>query len=850
MQVIGNMKELYDVLPVQDIVDDCIISKRGDVTVGWELEFPSVYTVSEAGYDEMVGAFAQAARLLPDWTMVHRQDVYTYETFHGSNPRNDVIRGWFMAHHEGRRYLTHRSFLFLTCAAKGAALRSNGQTAAFGFRFTAPAPPKAELVQFGNKASEFITVFCSSGYVSARRLTKEDYEGAGDEPGLIDRYLMLQNGTPLRSDIVMSPDRLQVYGKEVVGFRLCEAEELPLEVSDTIRVRDYGDAVKLFMSSSSPLGIRLDCDHVVNQYILLPNQQKVLQELDGKRRKMVSMSKNVDNELNAKQIDEFIRMARSESATVCYAHMNVLAWDVPDRVLALSDKVSSALSTMGCVAVQSRSELPSLYLAGCPGGSCEIGKDNLMCQELTSMLCMGLYETFDRPVKGGSVVFGDRFRHIPIELDFGLAAQRMRLIDNYNVFLLGPSGSGKSFTTNFFLRQGYENGEHQTVIDRGDSYYGLCGIINELSGGKDGVYLSWTPEHPFSFNPFVGIGEWLEAGRLRLDEGGASFFLSLLKTAWKPEGGWTPERNNILDKILTQFVRDYLSSGRKELPVFDDFFVYLRESVRDRIMPVTDEKGGIVRLPEDPFIVGDNEVTPADFNIKKFMQALEPYTADGTYHFLLNDRSPKDLFSSRFTVFEVRKLSDGDPLFYSLCVLCIMNAFDRKMHSISGFKRLVVDEAWKAISNETMEPYLRGLWKTARKYQCSAMVITQELDDIRRSDVIRDTILENSDIRILLDQSKNENRFDEIVSLMGLTEQQRNLVLSMGKVSDPRFREVYISFLRHYGVYLVEASYEEGLAYESEYEKKKPVLDRAKETGSLVSAIESIAEERKGRKRK
>lgn len=850
MQVIGNMRELYEVQPVQKVIDDCVISKMGDVTVGWELDFPSVYTVSEAGYDEMVGAFVQAARLLPDWTMIHRQDIYTFDTFHGTNPNNDVMRGWFMAYHDGRRFLRHKSYLFLTSAAKGAALRSNGRTSAFGIRFTADLPSRAELVQFANKASEFIAVFCSSGYVQARRLTDADFEGEGDEPGLIDRYLMLQDGSNLKSDMVFSPEKVQVYGKELVGFRLCEAEELPLEVSNTSRVRDYGDAVRLFMSSSAPLGIRLDCDHVVNQYILIPNQQKVLQELDGKRRRMVSMSKNVDNELNAKQIDEFIRMARSESATVCYSHMNVLAWDTQDKILALTDKVSSALSTMGCVATQSLSELPSLFMAGCPGGECEIGKDNLMCQELTSMLCMGLYETFDRSIKGGTVVLGDRFRRVPIELDFGLAAQKMRLINNYNVFLLGPSGAGKSFFTNFFLRQGYENGEHQTLIDQGDSYYGLCSIINEISGGKDGVYLSWTPEHPFSFNPFVGIREWLEGGRLRLDEGGASFFLSFLKTAWDPDGGWTSARINILDRIVTDFVRRYVESDRTDLPLFDEFYCYLRDEVKVRIVPVLNDKGEVERLPVNPLVVGDNPVTPARFDISDFMQALVPYSLDGSYSFLLNDPAPKDLFSSRFTVFEVRKLSDGDPLFYSLCVLCIMNAFDRKMHTTSGFKRLVVDEAWKAISNKTMEPYLRGLWKTARKYQCSAMVITQELDDIRRSDVIRDTILVNSDIRVLLDQSKNENRFDEIVSLMGLTEQQRNLVLSMGKKFDPHYREVYVSFLSRYGVYLVEASPEEGLAYESEYEKKRPVLELAKETGSMVSAIERFVENRTSRKRR
>ena len=81
-------------------------------------------------------------------------------------------------------------------------------------------------------------------------------------------------------------------------------------------------------------------------------------------------------------------------------------------------------------------------------------------------------------------------------------------------------------------------------------------------------------------------------------------------------------------------------------------------------------------------------------------------------------------------------------------------------------KVMVIEEAWKAIANETMSGYLAGLWKTARKFQTSAVVVTQQVSDIMSSQVIRDTILQNSSVRILLDQSNNRNSFSQLQELL------------------------------------------------------------------------------------
>ena len=182
-----------------------------------------------------------------------------------------------------------------------------------------------------------------------------------------------------------------------------------------------------------------------------------------------------------------------------------------------------------------------------------------------------------------------------------------------------------------------------------------------------------------------------------------------------------------------------------------------------------------------------------------------------------------------------------------------MHAFDTKMRTLPGRKVLFVDEAWKAIANKTMAPYLRALWKTARKFSTSAMVITQEIADITSSDVIKDTILANSDIKMLLDQRNNmnilldeEGRDDEndIRKLMGLTPKDIALILSMNQANNPKvpyYKEVFIKYITGPSTVLaVEVSQEEALCYESKFEKKEPLLKLAKKIGSYKAAIEEL----------
>ena len=497
----------------------------------------------------------------------------------------------------------------------------------------------------------------------------------------------------------------------------------------------------------------------------------------------------------------------------------------------LRGKVSSALSGMGITCVQATYDTPILWYSSIPGAAGEISADNLRKGELKESLCLGIGETFEQDLEGGVMKMCDRFRNIPVKIDIQSAAYQAGLIDNYNAFILGGSGTGKSFFTNYFVRSCYDAGQTVFIIDVGDSYQGLCSVINEESAGKDGIYYTWDRNSPITFDAFIGIEQWLdEEDRLQQESDGLNFLLSFLQTLWSPRGGWNADSGN----ILKQIVRDFALSrkGNSERPIFND----LRSFIISDIAPQIHSKEG--------YACDDVNVTRSRFDIDGLVLAMGDYAKDGAFGFLLNDRNPRDLFSSRFTVFEVDKLSGiNDSKFYSLCILCIMNSFNAKMRNTPGMKVMVIEEAWKAIANETMSGYLAGLWKTARKFQTSAVVVTQQISDIMSSSVVRDTILQNSSVRILLDQSNNRNSFSQLQELLGLTDHQKDIILSMNRSRRRglQYREVFIALGdKKYGVYATEVSPQEAIAYESNKEKKRPFLELSAQVGA-IEAIRRLA---------
>ena len=900
-----NKVKASELFPVMGVFGGVVVSVKGALTVGWELTLPTVYSQTEDEYDDLIETMASAIRVLPPWTVVHRQDMYTYDYYQASpGSANTVLEESYQRHHAGRRYLVHKSYLFLSLGTKGLINKDGSGSGLFGINGSAPVPSENELQLFLSKSAEFIQILTSSGRIGASMIASEEkWLGDATSPGIIQTYMMLGNRSNVMSDIQMGADYIEAYDNHAFAFTIGESSNLPSYIKSVLRVDDMSSiGSEIFLSLGSKTGVQLDCEHVVNHYIVVPPQQAAVQNLERKMKDMTSGISSNDNRINAGEIGAYLDEVYKNGLLTVYSHMDIIAWGPRSQKNDIASRISAALTAMGAIAVYNKYNTPVLYYAGIPSNAFEIGMENLMTMEIHSALALGCYETFDDGLGEGDLVLCDRLRHTPVRTDVDELSARKGMNNNYNKFVLGGSGTGKSFTMNRILNCEYNAGASVFGLDVGDSYEGQTYIINESTSGRDGQYNSWSKEHPLTFNPFKGFTSWLDStGQLQPDDTGVNAIISLLETTWSPASGWNSSNEAILKQMIRDFVHEMTQLGKSEsdLPIFDDFYRFINDTVKPaferRLEWVSTRKDNEARrqeltallvdekqrkakrlsvekinalladiderLTEKGYSVGSDMVGYEDFDLKNYHLALKAYSSIGEFNFFLNDRAPKDIISSRWVFFELDRLSQvNDKKFYSLCVLMIMHAFDLKMRETPGRKILIIDEAWKAIANETMAPYLKALWKTARKFSTSAIVVTQEIADITSSDVIKDAILANSDIRILLDQSNNRNILldetgrdndSDIRKLLGLTPKDIDIILSMNKVPNPyspHSKECFIKYVNGASaVYNVEVSPEEAIVYESNKLKKERFLRLGREKGSYLAAVSEIISERKRR---
>lgn len=177
-----------------------------------------------------------------------------------------------------------------------------------------------------------------------------------------------------------------------------------------------------------------------------------------------------------------------------------------------------------------------------------------------------------------------------------------------------------------------------------------------------------------------------------------------------------------------------------------------------------------------------------------------------------------------------------------------MDTFIQKMRLRKDRRKaLIIEEAWKAIASKLMGGYILYLYKTVRKFWGEAVVVTQELDDIIGNAVVKDSIINNSDTFILLDQTKFKDNFDKIASLLSLNKVEQNKIFTINNLNNKfgrsRFKEFYLKRGSKGEVYGNEVSLEQYLTYTTEKPEKSALEYYVKEYGNFDKALEIFTEQ-------
>ena len=767
---------------------------------------------------------------MPNYSILHKQDIFITEKYEPDSRKDDLsfLSRSFERHFNERPYLHHTCYLFLTKTTRERSRQqSNWNTLCRGFLVPKEIRDKETVERFMEAVGQFESIVNDSGLVRLERLTTEEITGTENEPGIIERYLTLSaDGTTMLQDMQLNPDEMRIGDKRLCLHTLSDLDDLPGKVrTDGRYERLSTDRSDCRLSYAAPVGVMLSCDHIYNQWIFIDDSNENLSRFEKMAKNMQSLSRySRSNQISKEWLDEYLNEAHSNGLQSVRCHCNIVAWaENGDELRRVKNDVGSALALMECTPHHNTTDLPALYWAGIPGNEADFPAEETFYTFTGQALCFFTAETcYRNSLSPFGIRMVDRLTGKPVFLDISDLPMKKGVVTNRNKFILGPSGSGKSFFTNHLVRQYWEQGTHILLVDTGNSYKGLCDLIHQKTGRDDGIYFTYKENDPISFNPF-----FTEDYRYDIEK--RDSIKTLILTLWKREDE-PPRRSEevALSNAVSLYI-EKIKKNRKIKPNFNSFYDFVRKDYRK--------------------VLADKNVREKDFDVDGFLNVLEPYYKNGEYGYLLNSDKELDLLNKRFIVFELDVVKDN-PILFPVVTIIIMETFINKMRRLQGIRKMIlIEEAWKAIAKEGMANYIRYLFKTVRKFYGEAVVVTQEVGDIISSPVVKETIINNSDCKILLDQRKYQNKFDQIQNLLGLTDKERSQILSinLANAANRLYKEVWIGLGgTQSAVYATEVSAEEYLCYTTE-ETEKLELTRLTEKlgGNIELAIKQLAESKR-----
>ena len=799
-----------------------LYTKTGEYSAVLKIENPvQKYSADIDSYYDFTHLFTALAQTLGEGYAIHKQDIFVRKQF-ASEPADgqEFLSASYFRYFKGRPYTDSLCYLTITQEAK-----------------------KSRLFSFDNKKWRDFLVkirkvhdqLHDSG-VQARFLNKAEASEYVDRyfaMNFKDRTVSMTNFKADDETVSMGDKRCKVYSLVDVDCAALPSQIRPytnIEVNNTEMPVDLASVVDNIPDAETV---------VYNQVIFLPNQKRELAMLDKKKNRHASIP-NPNNQMAVEDIKRVQEVIARESKQLVYTHFNmVVAVSAGADLQKCTNHLENAFGRMGIHISKRAYNQLELFVGSFPGNCYTLNEEYDRFLTLSDAAMCLMYKervlhSEETPLK---IYYTDR-QGVPVAIDITGKEGKNKLTDNSNFFCLGPSGSGKSFHINSVVRQLHEQGTDVVMVDTGNSYEGLC----EYLGGK---YISYTEERPITMNPFRINREEYNIEKI-------DFLKNLILMIWKGSDSQIPEIEfRIVEQIIIDYYDAYFNGftrytdEQREVLLKNLFAAASRknpnkpprevdEMVRKQI-EVLEARRAALKVSELNFnsffdysfdrleqICTENDITTISYSTYSTM--LQPFYKGGAYEKILNENVDSALFDETFIVFEVDAIKENKKLF-PIVTLIIMDVFLQKMRIKKTRKVLVIEEAWKAIASPLMAEYIKFMYKTARKFWASVGVVTQEIQDIIGSEIVKEAIINNSDVVMLLDQSKFKERFDEIRKILGLTEVDCKKIFTINRLEnkDGRsfFREVFIRRGTTSGVYGVEEPHECYMTYTTERAEKE-----------------------------
>jgi len=511
----SKINTLESKFPILAIEQDCLLTKEADISVGFEVQLPELFTISGEDYEILHSLWHKAIKVLPQYTVIHKQDWFIKEQYEPELQGENLsfLSHSYEKHFNERPFLNHRCYLFITQTTKNRMrAQSNFSSLCKGNFLPKELTNREHATQFLEAVAQLERILNDSNLIKLHQLKTEDYIGTPHKKGLFEQYLSLStNEKESLQDICLSAEQMRIGNQRLCVHTLSDTEDLPSKVqADSRYERLSTDKSDCRLSFAAPVGLLLSCNHIYNQYLFLDNSDENLRQFEKSARNMHSLSRySRSNQINKEWIEQYLNEAHSYGLSSIRAHFNVMAWsDTPQELRSIKNDVGSALASMECKPRHNTIDTATLYWAGIAGNAADFPSEETFYTFIEPALCFFTQETnYQSSSSPFGIKMADRLTGKPIHLDISDEPMKKGIITNRNKFVLGPSGSGKSFFTNHLVRQYYEQGTHIVLVDTGNSYQGVCELIHHKTKGKDGIYFTYTEDNPIAKE---GMAEYIK----------------------------------------------------------------------------------------------------------------------------------------------------------------------------------------------------------------------------------------------------------------------------------------------------------------------------------------------------
>lgn len=769
-----------------------LYTNKGEYSVIMQIQNPiEKFCADIDAYYNFSDLMTSLIKSLGEGYSIQKQDIFSRQKYSKKLSGNeDFLTKEYFKYYEGREYTEVKTFLIITQE------RKNSKFLQFD---------KRKWKEFHLKLQKVYDLF-QNRKVACRKLNEREIED------YLYRYLSFhfQKGTFSVDNFRVNDHSLKIGQREIRCLSVVDVDEvnLPSEIRPYIVEAANGNEMPQDIMSFLTSVPGADCI-IYNQVIIIPVQRSENSKLTKKKNRHSSLP-DPSNDLAVQDIIKVQEDIARNGKLLVYAHYNIIV-SAFGNLDQSCNYIENALDKAGITISKSSYNQLELFISSFPGHAYSTNPDYDRFLTLhDAALCLFYKERIkgdeETPLK---IYYTDR-QGVPIAIDITGKEGKMKLTTNSNFFSLGPSGSGKSFHMNSVVRQLVEQGTDVIMVDTGNSYEGICNYFR-------GTYISYTEEKPITMNPFKITQREYNIEKI-------DFLKSLIFLLWKgADGIVTQVEDRLISMVISEYYASYFTGGtidqsqlletmrndlmEKKLEEGKDHSIAKQEvevELREeqvRLAKAKDQQH-VSSLSFNSFYEFACDRIPSlcaekriPFDIDSFKFILEAFYKGGEFERTLNDDFDNSLFDEQFIVFEIDAIKDHKILF-PIVTLIIMDVFIQKMRIKKNRKALIIEEAWKAIASPLMADYIKYLYKTVRKFWGIVGVVTQELNDIIGNKVVKDAIINNSEITILLDQSKFKERYTEIAQLLGLSEVECRKIWTINSLDNREnrsfFKEVYV----------------------------------------------------------